>query len=156
MRKIVLTHIWGTTCFTVPKLVQLLRISSALKTEKKLNAKSLKILICMAQIFPTSQQDIYDYSSSNVHKFILNFFFFLAHCIWPFIQNKSHVFWNLQGNFLEGDIKVLKYVSRCKLSRRKGWPPVLFFENWLEWSCLLGKMPRLRGSMGKFIIKILF
>ena len=37
---------------------------------KKLNAKSLKILICMVQIFPTSQQDIYDYSSSNVHKFI--------------------------------------------------------------------------------------
>ena len=32
--------------------------SSALKTEKKLNATSFEILICMAQIFTASQQDI--------------------------------------------------------------------------------------------------
>ena len=32
--------------------------SGALTTEKKLNATSLKILICMAKIFTTSQQEI--------------------------------------------------------------------------------------------------
>ena len=32
--------------------------SSALKTEKRLNGKSLKILICIVQIFTTSQQDM--------------------------------------------------------------------------------------------------
>ena len=36
---------------------------------KKLIAKRLKILICMAQIFLSSQQYLYDYSSSNLHKF---------------------------------------------------------------------------------------
>ena len=49
----VLTNIWVTTCYIVPKLVQVLRTSasSALKIEKELNATSLKILISMVQIF---------------------------------------------------------------------------------------------------------
>ena len=37
-------------------MVQVLRISS-LKIEKMLNVTSLKMLICMAQIFATSRQD---------------------------------------------------------------------------------------------------
>ena len=44
--------------------------SSALKTEKKLNATNLKILICMAHIFTTSQQHKCAYSSSNFRKLI--------------------------------------------------------------------------------------
>ena len=34
-----------------------------------------------------------------------------------------------------------------------GGAPLLFFGNWKDWPCLLGKMPRLQGSMGKFFIK---
>ena len=57
MKKILLTNISRTTCSTVPKCYET-SASSVLKREKKLYAKSLTILICVVQIFSTSQQDI--------------------------------------------------------------------------------------------------
>ena len=40
---------------------------------------------------------------------------FLAHCTSSSIQNKCHIFSKLQEHFLEGDIKIWKYVSRFKI-----------------------------------------
>ena len=55
--KDILTNIWGTAGLKCRSWFKSLEPSpsSALKTEKKLNATSLKILICTAQIFTTSQ-----------------------------------------------------------------------------------------------------
>ena len=89
---------------------------------------------------------------SNFHKFIYKICLswltcFTLHPKWePYILETS-------GTFFGGDIKIWKYVSRCKLTGRRGKLPLLFFGQWKEWPCLLGKMPRLQGSMCKFLIK---
>ena len=50
-----------------------------------------------------------------------------------------------------GHLQNLSFLAHCR--GRRGIPPQLFFGNWNEWSCLLGKMPRLGVSMGKFFIR---
>ena len=60
MKKIVLTNIWGTTGLTVPKLIHVLKESSAtfaLKTEEITLMLQVRKFLCvpMAQIFTASQ-----------------------------------------------------------------------------------------------------
>ena len=54
-------------------------------------------------------------------------FIFLALCISPSIQTKSHIFWKRQGYFLEGDIQILKFV-KWKLPE-EGEASLCSFEN---------------------------
>ena len=48
--------------------------------------------------------------------------------------------------------KIVKYASRLNLPRKTRRSPLLSIGNWKERPCLLEKMPRLRKSIGKFLI----
>ena len=117
--------------------------SSALKTERKLNATSLKILKCMVQIFTTSQQDICAQSSSNFLKFIYKIFLSWLTVFHPPSKIRAIYSGNFRDIFRRH--KNLKICDQAQSTREKGVVSSAFF--WklkgmtlLLWLCFSSKM----------------
>ena len=99
--------------------------SSALKTERKLNATSLKILKCMVQIFTTSQQDICAQSSSNFLKFIYKIFLSWLTVFHPPSKIRAIYSGNFRDIFRRH--KNLKICDQAQSTREEGVVSSAFF-----------------------------